>query len=93
LRLEKTLEKHRFILIMCPTKRPLSAIAAAVLVAQFGQERVNAQLPLHTASMSKDPWLVQGAVRDKEGRTQVGGSFGVWVDKHRGCVSVIERMK
>jgi len=43
--------------------------------------------------MSKDQWLVQGAFKDEEGRTQVGGGFGVWVNKHVGCVSVIERMK
>jgi hypothetical protein len=54
---------------------------------------LNAQLPLHAASMSKDQWLVQGAVKDKEGRTQVGGNFGVWVNKHTGCVKVMERIK
>jgi len=43
--------------------------------------------------MSKDQWLVQGAIKDKEGRIQVGSSFAVWVNKHNGCISVIERMK
>ncbi|HET9319044.1 MAG TPA: hypothetical protein VFO27_04690 [Bryobacteraceae bacterium] len=43
--------------------------------------------------MSKDLWLLQGTVKDEEGRTQVGGGFGVWVNKHSGCISVIERMK
>lgn len=76
-----------------PDEKTAERIAEAVLVAQFGQERVNAQLPFHTSSMSKDQWLVQGAIKDKEGRTQVGGAFGVWVNKHNGCVSVIERMK
>ena len=76
-----------------PDAKTAERIAEAVLVAQFGQERANAQLPLHAASMSKDQWLAQGAVKDKEGRTQVGGNFGVWVNKHTGCVSVIERMK
>jgi hypothetical protein len=60
-----------------PDEKTAERIAEAVLVAQFGQERVSAQLPLHTASMGKDQWLVQGIVKDEEGRTQVGGAFGV----------------
>ena len=76
-----------------PDEKTAERIAEAVLIAQFGQERVSAQLPLHTESISKDQWLVEGALKDKEGRTQVGGGFGVWVNKHAGCVSVIERMK
>jgi hypothetical protein len=76
-----------------PDEKTAERIAEAVLVAQFGQERVNAQLPLRAVSTSKDAWLVQGALKDKEGRIQVGGSFGVWVNKHDGCVKVMERMK
>lgn len=76
-----------------PDEKTAERIAEAVLVGQFGQERVNAQLPLRAVSTSKDAWLVQGAVKDKEGRTQVGGAFGVWINKHTGCVSVMERMK
>ena len=51
------------------------------------------QLPLHAASTSKDQWLVQGAIKDKEGRTQVGGAFGVFINKHTGCLKVVERTK
>jgi hypothetical protein len=76
-----------------PDEKTAERIAEAVLIAQFGQDRVNAQLPLRTVSTGKDAWLVQGPVKDNEGRTQVGGAFGVWVDKHTGCVSVMERMK
>ena len=76
-----------------PDEKTAERIAEAVLVAAFGQERVNAQLPLRAASMSRNQWLVQAAVLDKEGRPQVGGGFAVWVNKHSGCVSVIERMK
>src|SRR6266849_803261 len=75
-----------------PNGQTARRIAEAVLIGQFGQERVTAQLPLH-ASMSNEQWLVQGAVKDEQGRTQVGGNFGVWVNKHTGCVSVMERMK
>ncbi len=76
-----------------PDDKTAVQIAEAVLVAQFGQERVNAQLPLRAVSTSKNAWLVQGAVKDKEGRTQVGGAFGVWVNKHTGCLTVMEGMK
>jgi hypothetical protein len=76
-----------------PDEATAEQIAEAVLVGQFGRERVSTQLPLHTSSVSNEQWLVQGALKDKEGRTQVGGGFAVWVNKHSGCVSVVERMK
>ncbi len=76
-----------------PDEKTAERIAEAVLVARFGQSRVDAQRPLHAASMSKDQWLVQGTIEDKQGRPQIGGGFGVWINKHNGCLSVIERMK
>ncbi|QEE27996.1 hypothetical protein FTW19_08305 [Terriglobus albidus] len=75
-----------------PDEKTAEHIAEAVLIAQFGQERVNAQLPLR-ARIGKNAWLVQGMLKDKEGRPQVGGSFAVWINKHGGCLTVIERMK
>jgi len=42
-----------------PDEKTAVQIAEAVLVAQFGQERVNAQSPLRAVSTSKDAWLVQ----------------------------------
>lgn len=76
-----------------PDVKTAERIAEAVLVGQFGDDRVAAKLPLHSASMSTDVWLVEGSLKDKEGRTQVGGNFGVWANKHDGSVSVMERMK
>ena len=73
-----------------PNEKTAVQIAEVVLVAQFGQERVNAQSPLRAVSTSKDAWLVQGTVRGLHGP---GGNFGVWVNKHTACVTVIERMK
>jgi hypothetical protein len=73
-----------------PDEKTAERIAEAVLVGQFGQQRVSAQLPLHAESTGKDVWLVQGSVKEPHG---FGGNFGVWVDKHDGCVSVIEGMK
>jgi hypothetical protein len=73
-----------------PDERTAERIAEAVLIAQFGQERLNAQLPLRAVSTGKDAWLVQGTVRGLHGP---GGNFGVWVNKHTACVTLVERMK
>jgi hypothetical protein len=73
-----------------PDERTAVRIAEALLVSQFGQERVNAQLPLQADSIDKDNWLVQGL---PHGPKEQGGNFGVWVDKHSGCAYVMERMK
>jgi hypothetical protein len=73
-----------------PNEKTAVRIAEAVLIAQFGQERVDAQTPLHAVSASKDAWLVQGTLHGLHGP---GGNFGVWVNKHTGCVTVMERMK
>jgi len=73
-----------------PDEKTAERIAEAVLVSQYGQERVGAQLPLRAVSTSKDLWLVQGAIHEPHGP---GGNFGVWINKHTGCVSVIEHMK
>ena len=73
-----------------PDEKTAVLIAEAVLIAQFGQDRVNAQLPLHVVSTSKEAWLVQGTLHELHGP---GGNFGVWVNKHTACVTAIERMK
>jgi hypothetical protein len=74
-------------------QRPQSASPKLCWSANSGMIESPHSCPLHAASMSNDVWLVEGAVKDKEGRPQVGGGFGVWVNKHDGCVSVMERMK
>ena len=68
-------------------------ISEAILVGMFGKSRVAAQLPLHAHSASEDVWLVEGTPKRRDGYPQIGGQFGVWVNKHTGCVSVMERMK
>ena len=73
-----------------PNEKTAERIAEAVLVAQFGQERVNAQLPLVARSTDKDYWLVEGTIRDI---VATGGNFGVWVNKHTASVQVMEHMK
>jgi hypothetical protein len=73
-----------------PNEKTAERIAEAVLVSQFGQDRVNAQLPLTVVSTSKDLWLVQGMVHEPHGP---GGNFGVWINKHSGCIKTMEHMK
>ena len=53
----QTPKKHRGYV---PDEKTALRIAEAVLIAQFGEERVNAQLPLHAnGSSNKDYWIVE----------------------------------
>lgn len=77
-----------------PDRRTAEQIAKAVLIGQFGEERVKAQLPLSvTDANDKGYWAVGGRLVDAQGQIQVGGAFGVWINKHDGCVSVVEHSK
>jgi hypothetical protein len=73
-----------------PDAKTAQRIAEAVLIGQFGEQRVNGQMPLLAQSTSKDLWLVQGHLKDIKGP---GGNFGVWVIKHDASVKIMERMK
>jgi hypothetical protein len=76
-----------------PDERTAERVAEAILVAQYGEERVNAQLPLHAAGSYKDYWIVQGHVHEKEIPSK-GGGFAVWINKHSGCIeNVVDHMK
>jgi hypothetical protein len=72
-----------------PDEKTAARIAEAVLVGQYGQERVNSQLPLFVKRMKNvDHWLVEG-----NGKTP-GGNFGVVINKHTGCIDVVmEKMR
>ncbi len=74
-----------------PDEKTAVAIADAVLVAQYGEERVKLQRPLHADGSRRDLWLVQGA--PPVGSNGTGQNFGVWIDKHTGCLKIIEHMK
>jgi hypothetical protein len=77
-----------------PDEKTAQGIAESVLTGQYGEERVKAQLPLLVASRGKAEWVVQGRVVDREGHLQVGGGFGVLLNKHDGCIlEVVENMK
>ena len=65
-------------------------IAEAVLSAQYGEETVKAQLPLHTRSTG-DYWIVQ--LQGVGPASSKGGGPAVWINRHSGCLKVMERMK
>ena len=72
-----------------PNKETAAAIAEAVLVGQFGRERVNAQLPFLVYEV-KGTWLVQGMSAPNSEMN----NCAVWVNKHSGCIeNVVNEMK
>jgi hypothetical protein len=76
-----------------PDDKTAEQIAEAILVGQYGRDRVSAQLPLHADGSSARYWIVQGAFHDG-GIPNKGGNFGVWINKHSGCITnVVEHMK
>jgi hypothetical protein len=74
-----------------PDEKTAVPIAEAVLIGQYGQEKVNAQLPL-LAEDVKDWLLVSGTIKDEKGRPLPGGGFSVSIIKHTGCIYEIGRM-
>jgi hypothetical protein len=76
--------------VYVPDEKTAEGIAKLVLIAQFGEERVTAQLPLRAESKGTDLWLVQGTTREPH---WPGGNMAVWVNRHSGCIKVTEQMK
>ena len=84
----QTPKKHRDYV---PDEKTAVQIAEAVLVGQFGEERVKAQLPLRGSNSYGDIWVVQGT---QPGPPHTGGGMAVIINKHSGCiVNVMEHMK
>lgn len=76
-----------------PDERTAARIAEAVLVGQFGEKQTSAQLPLLVDGSNRRYWIVQGRGNRDKGPS-FGGGYGVWIDKHSGCISmVVESMK
>jgi hypothetical protein len=74
-----------------PNEITAEHIAEAVLIAQYGEDRVKAQLPLKAFSNYGDFWIVQGS---EPGPLHTGGGMAVWINKHSGCIdNVLEHMK
>jgi hypothetical protein len=84
----QTPKKHRDYV---PDEKTAVQIAQAVLAAQFGEERVKAQLPLQASNSYGDVWIVQGT---EPGPPHKGGGLAVMINRHSGCiVNVMEHMK
>jgi hypothetical protein len=84
----QTSKKHRDYV---PDEKTAVQIGEAVLIAQFGEERVKAQLPLHGSNSYGDVWIVQGT---EPGPPHKGGGMAVMINKHSGCiVNIMEHMK
>jgi len=75
-----------------PDKETAQRIAEAVLVGQYGEEQIRAQSPLLVDSSNKQYWIVQvsGGQKALPGK---GGGPAVWINKHSGCLQVMEHMK
>jgi NTF2 fold immunity protein len=75
-----------------PDQKTAARVAEAILVGQYGEERVHAQLPLVVDGANKDYWIVQGNPHEK--LPSFGGGIAVWINKHSGCIQgVVEHMK
>ena len=72
-----------------PDEKTAEHIADAVLVAQYGEERVKAGRPLLVDGSNKEYWIVE--VSEKE--LKKGGGPAVWINKHSGCLKVMDHMK
>ena len=74
-----------------PDENTAVHIAEAVLTAEFGEERVKAQLPLRGDNTYHDVWVVQGT---EPGPPRKGGGIAVMINRHSGCIiNVMEHMK
>jgi hypothetical protein len=74
-----------------PDERTAVRIAEAVLVAKYGEEAVRAQLPLHADGFNADYWIVEGYGAGPA--TSKGGGPAVWINRHSGCLKIMEHTK
>ena len=75
-----------------PDKKTAERIAEAVLMAQFGEDRIRAEGPLLVDDSNKDYWIVQVSRAQNTPATK-GGGEAVWINKRSGCLKVMEHMK
>ena len=75
-----------------PDQKTAERVAEAILIGQFGEERVKAQFPLVVDGSDKRYWIVQ--VHGDSEAPSFGGGYAVWIDKHSGCIRLVtESMK
>jgi NTF2 fold immunity protein len=75
-----------------PDEETARRIAEAALVAQYGEEQIKAQSPLLVDGSNKQYWIVQVS-GGQDALPTKGGGPAVWINKHSGCLQVMEHMK
>ncbi|HTS09761.1 MAG TPA: NTF2 fold immunity protein [Candidatus Eisenbacteria bacterium] len=80
-------KKHRDYV---PDEKTARSIAEAVLVGQYGEERIKAESPLLVDGSNRQYWIVQVSGGNPPMK---GGGPAVWIDKYSGCLKIMERMK
>ena len=83
----QTSKKHRDYV---PDEKTAIQIGNAVLIAQFGEDSVKSHGPLLVDGSNKHFWIVQVP---GDSLYLSGGGPAVWIDKHSGCLDVMESMK
>jgi hypothetical protein len=75
-----------------PDEKTAQRIADAIFVGQYGEEWIKSQSPLLVDSSNKQYWIVQ--VSGGQSAPPVkGGGPAVWINRHSGCIQVMEHMK
>jgi len=72
-----------------PDQKTAERIGDAVLVAQYGENRVREGRPLLVDGSNKDFWIVEVSSKT----LAPGGGPAVWINKHSGCMKVMDYMK
>ncbi len=75
-----------------PDKKTAERIGEAVLIGRYGDEGVSRERPFLVDGSDKDYWIVQISPR-KDGMPQIGGGSAVRINKHSGCLQLLEHMK
>jgi NTF2 fold immunity protein len=76
-----------------PDKKAAERIAQAVLEAQYGEEFLVTRSPLNVDGSNKDYWIVQVSSGRPNEIPAKGGGPALWINKHSGCLRLMEYMK
>ena len=72
-----------------PNRETAERVADAVLVAQYGEQKINEGRPLLVDGTNQDFWIVEVSSKT----LAKGGGSAVWINKHSGCMKVMDHMK
>jgi hypothetical protein len=76
-----------------PDSKTAERIADAVLTARYGDQGMNKERALIVDGSNKDYWVVQRAPRENSALKLGGEGPAVWINKHSGCLKIMEHMK